>query len=108
MKTNHTTDKTANTITKIIDLENQIQTDIDNYIQTKINIKKMIDQIEKPKLKLLLQERYLNFKKWEQIRQTLQITDLRYIFRLHKTALKQLKTNQTKHQNDHTNTTHNT
>lgn len=82
-------DRIANTVAKIIDLEKQIQADIDHYIQVKTDIRRVIDTIEKPKLKLILQERYLNFKKWNEIQEIVEITNLRYLFRLHNFALEE-------------------
>lgn len=80
-------DKVGNTVAKIVDLEREIQIEIDRYVQVKRDIRRVIDGVDKPKLKLILQERYLNFKKWEQIQDIVEITDLRYLFRLHNIAL---------------------
>jgi hypothetical protein len=82
-------DKVGNTVVKIVDLEREIQNEIDRYVQAKRDIRRVIDGVDKPKLKLILQERYLNFKKWEQIQEIVEITDLRYLFRLHNVALEE-------------------
>lgn len=80
-------DRIGNTVARIVDLECEIQADIDEYIRVKCDIRRVINGVSKPKLKLILQERYLNFKKWEQIQDVVEITDLRYLFRLHNAAL---------------------
>ncbi|MEA5135377.1 MAG: DUF1492 domain-containing protein [Candidatus Fimivivens sp.] len=91
-------DKVANTVTKIVDLEREIQAENDRYIRARIDIRRVIDAVDKPKLKLILQERYLNFKKWEQIQDIVEVVDLRYLFRLHNTALDEaIKKNPTDH-----------
>jgi hypothetical protein len=82
-------DRVANTVAKIVDLEKEIQADIDHYVQARIDIRRVIDAVDKPKLKLILQERYLNFKKWEQIQEIVEVADLRYLFRLHNLALEE-------------------
>jgi hypothetical protein len=60
-------DKIGNTVAKIVDLEREIQYENDRYVQARKDIQRVIDAVSKPRLKLILQERYLNFKKWEQI-----------------------------------------
>ena len=80
-------DRVAKTAATIIDLERLIQADIEHYIRVKHEIRCVVDAVDKPKLKLILQERYLNFKKWEQIQDILDISDLRYLFRFLNLAL---------------------
>jgi len=82
-------DRVANTVAKIVDLEREIQSDIDRCVQARTDIRRVIDGVEKPKLKLILQERYLNFKKWSDIQDIVEVADLRYLFRLHNVALEE-------------------
>lgn len=74
------------TIIKILDLENKINVEIDQYIDLKNEIKDQINAIEQSDLRLILQKRYLNFQKWEQI-----AVDMNYgyqwIHKLHNIAL---------------------
>jgi DNA-directed RNA polymerase specialized sigma subunit len=56
-----------NVIVKIIDLENQIDTDIDTLVDIKRDIMKVIKSVEQPEYNLLLELRYLNYKTWEEI-----------------------------------------
>lgn len=92
-------DRIANTVVKIVDLEKEIQVDIDRYVQVRTDIRHVIDAVEKPKLKLILQERYLNFRKWSDIQEIVEVADLRYLFRLHNFALKEAAKNQNYHCN---------
>ncbi|NPV89545.1 MAG: DUF1492 domain-containing protein [Firmicutes bacterium] len=77
----------------MVDLEQELQNDLDSYIQVKSEIHRVIEAVEKPKLKLILQMRYANYKKWEEIQDALDVSDLRYLFRLHNDALKEAEKN---------------
>jgi hypothetical protein len=78
-------------IAKMVDLESEINADIDNLIDLKIEIVATIKRVENPELQTLLELRYLCFKTWEQI-----AVDMNYgidnIYRLHRSALKLIKT----------------
>ncbi len=86
-------DRVANTAAAIVDLERVITADIDEYFRMKQDIYNVIESVETPRLKLILQLRYANFKKWDEIQEIIEITDLRYIFRLHNDALKEAEKN---------------
>lgn len=86
-------DRVAKTAAAIVDLERELQDDLDSYIQVKSEIHRVIEAVEKPKLKLILQMRYANYKKWEEIQDALDVSDLRYLFRLHNDALKEAEKN---------------
>lgn len=86
-------DRVANTAAAIVDLERAITADIEDYFRVKGEIYDVIESVEKPRLKLILQLRYANFKKWEQIQDIVEITDLRYLFRLHNIALDEAEKN---------------
>ena len=77
----------AKAVEKIVDLENEINADIDNLVETKQQIIGAINQIKKPEYRALLEMRYIDFKSWEQI-----ATEMRYsvdnIFKMHRNALK--------------------
>jgi hypothetical protein len=75
-------------ITKIVDLENQIKTDISRYLDIKRDIRELINQVGDAKLKLILQKRYINFETWERIAADLDI-NLRWAYRLHGMALQE-------------------
>ncbi len=76
----------ANTVDRIIDLQNEINRDIDALVDLKAEIRTVIDSVDGTDLRLILEERYLNWKPWEQIAVTLGY-NLRYVHKLHKQAL---------------------
>lgn len=86
-------DRVAKTVANIIDLEQALQTDLNSYFHVKREIHQVIESVAKPRLKLILQMRYANYKKWEEIQDALDISDLRYVFRLHNDALKEAEKN---------------
>ena len=74
-------------ITKMIDLEAEINQDIDTLVDLKREIVGFIKQICNPEYQTLLELRYLCFKTWEQVAVEMNY-DLRYIHKLHSRALK--------------------
>ena len=79
-----------NAITKIIDLQNEINLDIDKLVELKAEIVGVIEAVENNEYKTLLEKRYLCFMNWEHI-----AVDMGYgidnIYRLHRTALKKVR-----------------
>ena len=73
-------------IAKIISLEREINADIDELVDLKRNITKLIKKIDNTEYQTLLELRYLTFKKWEEI-----AVEMNYgmdnIFYIHKKAL---------------------
>ena len=73
-------------ILKMLDLENEINTDIDELVDLKHEIVGVIKAVPDVRLRTLLELRYLCFKSWEHI-----ALDMGYgidnIFRIHKKAL---------------------
>lgn len=80
-------DKIGEIVAKIIDLENEINCDIDKYIELKKEVIGIIDSVEDARLMNLLYERYLNFKTWDNIAAGMGIT-YQWVHILHKIALK--------------------
>lgn len=74
------------TITKMIDLEDEINRDIDILVDLKIEFVSIIKKISNPEHQTLLELRYLCFKTWEQIAVDMGY-DLRYIHKIHNRAL---------------------
>lgn len=76
----------ADTVIKIISLEDEINADIDRLVDLKREIVSVIKAVEEPEYQTLLELRYLCFKTWEQI-----AVDMNYgidnIFKLRKKAL---------------------
>jgi len=78
--------KMEDIITKMVDLETEINHDIDALMDLKREIVSVIKQIENPEYQTLLELRYLCFKVWEQI-----AVDMTYsiqnVYKLHDRAL---------------------
>lgn len=60
-------DKIGDAIAKIIDLENEINRDIDAYVDKKREICRVIEAVSDPDQMAVLQKRYLLYEPWEQI-----------------------------------------
>ena len=84
------THRMEDVIIKIIDLENEINTEIDRLVDIKREITCLINGVSNPEEQTLLELRYLCFKTWEQI-----AVDMGYsvenIYRMHRKALKNLE-----------------
>ena len=78
------------TVVKIIDLENEIDRDIDALVNLKREIMRVVNRIEPAEYRTILEMRYLQFKKWEQIA-LLMSTDLRWVYRMHGRALNEVQ-----------------
>ena len=76
----------ADVITKIVDLETEINKDIEELVGIKKNIVSTIKKVQNPELQTLLELRYLCFRTWEQIAVEMNY-DLRYLHKLHKRSL---------------------
>lgn len=83
---NRNTHSMESIITKMIDLETEINNDIDTLVDLKREIVKLIKGIDNPEYQTLLELRYLCFKSWEQIAVDMGY-DLRYLHKLHGRAL---------------------
>ena len=60
-------DRVCNTVMKIVDLSNQVDDDINEYIELKRIIRKTIKRVQNLELRLILHRRYVNLEKWEKI-----------------------------------------
>ena len=83
-------DKFTNTISKIIDLENEINADIDNLVDLKCEARKSIEQLNDDREKLVLYKRYFENKTFEQISVEMNYS-WRRIHQFHSDALMQLE-----------------
>jgi hypothetical protein len=75
-----------NIIAKMIDLENEINSDIDELMNLKHDVIEAIKNVDNPEYQTLLEMRYLCFKKWEQIADDMGY-EVRYLYKLHGRAL---------------------
>ena len=82
-------DKTGDTIAKIVDLQNVINSEIDALVDRKREIMQLLDEID-PKSSCLLYKRYFEFKTWEQIAVEMNFS-CQWIWNLHGIALKEFE-----------------
>ena len=87
---NKGTSKMADTIAKIVDLENEINRDIDRLVDLKRELVRAINAVDNTEYKTLLELRYLCFETWEDIAFNMNIS-MPTAFRLHSFALKNFK-----------------
>lgn len=84
----------ADTVMKIIALQQEINADIDALVDLKREIITAINGVENPEFKTLLEKRYLCFESWEKI-----AVDMNYsidnIYKLHKKALASISLSKT-------------
>lgn len=74
-------------IVKIIDLEDRIKEEMRRLVDLKSEIMTVVARIDEPEQRIVLEKRYLEFKKWEDIAVEMH-RSLRSIYRLHGEALK--------------------
>ena len=79
-----------NAIVKIIDLEHEINNDIDRLVDMKREISAVISTLKTPIHRIILELRYLEGKNWEEIAHAMDY-DLRWVYRLHGRALKEVE-----------------
>lgn len=78
------------TICKIIDLQEEINRDVYRLVSIKEEIKDSIAKIDNTDYRVILEKRYILGKKWEEIAVELGY-ELRWVHRLHRKALEQIK-----------------
>lgn len=94
------TSQMADTISKIVDMENEINADIDRLVNLKEEISRVINGVEQTDLRMILEKRYLCFRSWERIASEM-VYDLRWLHRLHGKALESAEKVYNKIQSDH-------
>lgn len=77
------------TLVKIIDLSNEINDEIDRFIELKMLIMETIQKVEDVNCQLLLEKRYINGKSWEEISEELKYS-ISGVFKIHGQALKEI------------------
>ena len=80
----------AEAVTKIVDLQAEINRDIDTLVDLKREIVSVIKQVENLEYQTLLEKRYLCFRTWEQIAVDMGY-DLRWLYRLQRRALSEVR-----------------
>lgn len=79
-------------ICKIIALQAEINADIDNLVDTKRELRAVIESVKNVDYRTVLELRYLNFRKWEQIAVQMGYTN-RNVHYLHDRAIEYLEKN---------------
>ena len=74
------------TVAKIVDLENEINRDIDTLVNLRGEIYHLIQTVQDVNQQLLLELRYLCFKSWREIAETMGLEE-RYVLKVHGRAL---------------------
>lgn len=60
-------DKLGDAVSRLIDIQSEINADIDAYIDRRAYIVSILDKIEDAEELAVLHKRYIEFKRWEQI-----------------------------------------
>lgn len=81
--------KMEDIIVKILELQEEIQSDISELLDLKQGIRRCGRQLEEPEEQVILEERYLKMMKWEQIAVILNMST-RKVFRIHDEMLKKI------------------
>ena len=84
--------KMEDVIVKIIALEEEVNQDIDELVDLKTDSTHLIKTLENHEYQIILEQRYLCFKTWEQISVDMGYS-IQHTFRLHDKALKALSEN---------------
>ena len=77
-------------ICKIIDMEHELDRDIDALVDLKRDMTRLIKAVQNPQYQLILEMRYLTYKSWREIAETLELDD-RYVYKLHGLALREIE-----------------
>lgn len=80
------TDKISGIIAKIVDMERQVDAQIDELQEIKRDVMAVVDKVADARLQNLLERRYINNQKWEQIAYEMGY-DIRWVYRMHGRAL---------------------
>lgn len=83
------------TIEKIADLEQQINVEIDCYVDTVKELREFINAVPDKDERLLLRLRYIEFMRWEKIAEQMGYST-QWVYNLHSKALRNLKNNRVK------------
>lgn len=95
VQSNGAGDTIGNTVAKIVDLQNEINEQIDRFVDSRAKIVKQIDMIQNPDFHKLLYLRYLQYKTWNQIAEELSHKDdpfsLQWVHTMHGRALQEFQ-----------------
>lgn len=78
------------TITRMMDIEHEVDEDIDHLVQLKADIMKAVSRVPDDRERVVLELRYLAFKDWASIADAIGL-HVRQVYRLHDEALKHIE-----------------
>lgn len=78
------------TITRMMDMEHEVDEDIDRLVELKADIMKAISRVPDDRERVVLELRYLAFKDWASIADAIGF-HIRQVYRLHDEALKHIE-----------------
>ena len=81
--------KTEDIIVKFIGMEEELEKEINSLLGTKQYVKDLISQVTDREGRIILEQRYLQYDKWEEIAGEMGYT-VRQIFRIHDAALMEI------------------
>lgn len=87
---NNVSDKICDSVANIIDLDNQINADIDKYVDLKNEILEKINSISDDRYRNILSDRYINCWTWEEIAWKNSYS-WQHVYRLHEKGLDLIK-----------------
>lgn len=87
---NHGGSQLADTISKIVDLQNVIAADMEALVNLKADISATIRAVSNVEYQLILEKRYICEKPWPEIAVELGY-NMRHLYRLHDAALEKIK-----------------
>ena len=90
----HGTSNMAEAVSKIIDLQTEINYDIQKLVDLKREMVRVIKAVDNTEYQTLLELRYLCFKTWEQIAVDLGY-NVRHVYRMHDEAVESIEVPQT-------------
>lgn len=74
VQSNGSQDRLGDTMTKIIDLQREINNKIDEYVDRKLEAMRLINKLEDDICINILIQRYINYKSWDEIAGSLSYT----------------------------------
>lgn len=80
-------DKVGDAVSRMVDLQAELNAEIDRYIDSKAEICNALNKIQKQRYFDVLYKRYVLFKTWQQIADEMGFSDERGVYKLHGRAL---------------------
>ena len=74
MKRTRSTDAMEQTVMKIMEAEKELDAEIDEMVDKKLEIGRTISMVQDPVYRLILEKRYLNFETWDRIADDIHFT----------------------------------